>query len=538
MMSNKEIGSYFSLLAELMELHEENAFKIKSYAYAGRNLRNIELPLTEMTVDEMELYEGVGNAIAHKIFDFIHTGKFELLEKYLAITPKGVVEMLQIKGIGPKKIRQLWKELDIENLGELEYACTENRLLELKGFGKKTQENILQQLQFIHQNSNKFRWAQLELIANEIMDALLDEFPNYQISFCGEYRRKNIILEKVEILLDITDVGVQTQLQEKYKDYPVEFHFSTPQFFYLDLLKRSSAEEHFSFLSYKLEEQQAFASEEEIYASVQLPFIPPEIRDNNFEWTYVEQNKLYQLVELNAIKGIVHSHTQYSDGANTINEMAEYCLRNNFEYLVVSDHSKSAFYANGLTEDRLIKQHEEIDKLNANHPDFKIFKSIECDILYDGSLDYTDDVLSSFDLVIASVHSNLKMNEEKAMQRLLKAIENPKMHILGHLTGRLLLSRSGYPVNHKKIIDACAQNGVCIEINANPYRLDIDYKWLQYCMEKNVWISINPDAHNLAGIQDITYGIHAARKGGLLKSFLINALPADEFISILHRFKK
>ncbi len=537
-MSNKEIGSYFSLLAELMELHEENDFKIKSYAYAGRNLRNIDEPLAAMSVDEMEHYEGVGNAIAHKIYELVNNGKFELLDKYLAITPKGVVEMLQIKGIGPKKIRQLWKELDIENIGELEYACNENRLLELKGFGKKTQENILQQIQFIQQNANKFRWAQLELIANEVMDALQEEFTQQQISFCGNYRRKKIILEQVDFLLDITDAGVQTQLKEKYKDYPVAFHFSTPQFFYLELLKLSSAEEHFSFLSYKLNEQQHFSSENEIYTSVHLPFIPPEIRDNNFEWTYAEQNKLDQLVELNDIKGIVHTHTQYSDGANTISEMTDYCIRNKFEYLVISDHSKSAFYANGLTEDRLIKQHEEIDKLNTHHPDFKIFKSIECDILNDGSLDYSDEILNTFDLVIASVHANLKMNEEKAMQRLLKAIENPKMHILGHLTGRLLLSRSGYPVDHKKIIDACAQNGVCIEINANPYRLDIDYHWLPYCMEKNVWISINPDAHNLQGIHDIAYGIHAARKGGLLKTYLINALPAKDFIATLKQFKK
>lgn len=538
MMTNKEIGSYFALLADLMELHEENAFKIKSYAYAGRNLRNIDVPLAEMSIDEMEKYEGVGNAIAHKIYDFVHNEKFELLKKYLEITPKGIVEILQIKGIGPKKIRQLWKELDIETMGELEYACTENRLLELKGFGKKTQESILQQIQFIHQNARKFRWAQLELIAQEILEEIQQNYPQMPVSFCGEYRRKFIVLEHVDFLIGTTDTNVQQQLSEQYKDYPVQLHFSSVEEFHLQLLQHSSSMEHFSYLSYKLDESQSFSSEEAIYQSVGLPYIPAEIRDNQLEWKYAEDDKLGQLIETKDIKGVVHTHTLYSDGANSIKEMAKYCIENNFEYLVISDHSKSAFYANGLSEERIRQQHEEIDALQNKIAPFKIFKSIECDILNDGSLDYSNDILQSFDLVIASIHSNLKMNEEKAMSRLIRAIENPYTHILGHLTGRLLLSRSGYPVNHKKIIDACAQNNVCIEINANPYRLDIDYHWLTYCMEKNVWISINPDAHQLNGIHDIQYGVYAARKGGLLKSAVLNALPLSEFEEELAKLKK
>ena len=238
---------------------------------------------------------------------------------------------------------------------------------------------------------------------------------------------------------------------------------------------------------------------------------------------------LNNIIELKDIKGIIHTHTKYSDGSNSIEEMAQHCMQKGYEYLVISDHSKSAFYANGLSVERIIEQHQEIDQLNLKYPNFKIYKSIESDILYDGSIDYEDNVLQMFDLVIASVHSNLRMTEEKAMERLIKAIENPHTTILGHLTGRLLLSRKGYPINHQKVIDACAENDVVIELNANPNRLDIDYKWIDYCQQKNVKIAINPDAHNLAGISDVRFGVIAARKGLLFKRNTLNTLTQSEF---------
>jgi len=232
---------------------------------------------------------------------------------------------------------------------------------------------------------------------------------------------------------------------------------------------------------------------------------------------------------LKDIKGVVHNHSTWSDGRNSIKEMAEACMERGFEYLVMSDHSKTAVYANGLQEERVRQQHIEIDALNKSLSPFKIFKSIESDILYDGTLDYSDEVLKTFDLVIASVHSQLRMPEEKAMERLMAAIEHPATNILGHMTGRLLLSRPGYPVNHKLIIDACAKHKVAIEINANPYRLDMDYHWLPYAQEQGVLISINPDAHSIDGINDIKYGVFAAQKGGLLKQNTLNACTLDEF---------
>lgn len=528
-MNNIEIAQHFALLADLMELHGENPFKIKSYTFAARHLKNIDESLSGLSIEELEEIEGVGKAIAAKIFHLCKTGKLDLLEKYLSVTPPGVVELLKIKGIGPKKIAQLWKELDIESIGELEYACNENRLITLKGFGAKTQENILQQIQFINQSSNKFLWASLEELANDILHELQQKHPDFPVSTCGDFRRKEVVLERVDFLVGNENPSIQQEIIRKYKQYPVHFSFCTKNTFYLKLLELSSAAEHFSFLSYKVDTTKSYHSEKAIYDAAGYSFIPPELRDNRIEWAMAERGEMDQLVQLTDIKGIVHAHSDYSDGSNTLKEMAGYCKEHGFEYLVISDHSKSAFYADGMQEEKILKQHQEIERLNKELTPFRIFKSIESDILNDGSLDYSNVVLQSFDLIIASVHSQLRMNEEKAMHRLIKAIENPYTTILGHPTGRLLLSRKGYTVDHKKIIDACAANNVCIELNANPYRLDIDYSWIQYCQEKNVLVSVNPDAHNLRGIHDIQYGIHAARKGGLLKSFTLNALTKDNF---------
>jgi DNA polymerase (family 10) len=528
-MNNREIAQYFGLLADLMELHNENPFKIKSYAFAARNLKNIDVPLKDLSIEELENIQGVGKTIGAKIFHLTHSGKFELLEKYAAMTPPGIIELLQLKGIGPKKIAQLWKELEIESIGELEYACNENRLVELKGFGKKTQENILQQLQFFSSNANKFLWVSLEELANEIIAEIQTEYPGINVSTCGEFRRKGIVLQTVDFLISSDDQKIKTDVEEKYKGHPVQFHFCKPSEFYLKLLELSGDKEHFGFLSYKIDASKNYSSEKEIYEAAGFPFIPPELRDNKIEWKLAEENKLPELIDIADIKGIVHAHSNYSDGAPTLKQLATFCNEQGFEYLVISDHSRSAFYANGLSVQRILEQHDEIDQLNKQLAPFHIFKSIECDILPDGSLDYEDEILKKLDLVIASVHSQLKMSEEKAMKRLLKAIEHPYTTILGHMTGRLLLSRPGYPVDHKKIIDACAANNVCIEVNANPRRLDIDYSWIPYCMEKDAMISINPDAHSLRGVHDIKYGVYAARKGGLLKDNTLNTLTKDNF---------
>ena len=252
------------------------------------------------------------------------------------------------------------------------------------------------------------------------------------------------------------------------------------------------------------------------------------MREGLTEVELARENKIPKLIDLADLKGILHNHSTYSDGVDTLKDMAVYCKELGYEYLGICDHSQSAFYANGLKPDRVFEQQKEIDELNKSLFPFKIFKGIESDILNDGSLDYTDDILQTFDFIVASVHSNLKMMEDKATARLIKAIENPFTTILGHPTGRLLLSRAGYAINHRKVIDACAANGVVIELNAHPYRLDIDWRWIPYCIEKGVMISVNPDAHHKQGYHDMYYGTCVGRKGMLTKKSCFNAFNKEE----------
>ncbi len=274
--------------------------------------------------------------------------------------------------------------------------------------------------------------------------------------------------------------------------------------------------------------QAEYKTEEEIYQALKLQYIEPELREGLNEVEFAKENKIPKLIELSDLKGILHNHSTYSDGVHSLKEMADYCKELGYQYLGICDHSKSAFYAQGLNEERVWQQQMEIAKLNKGYGDsFKILSGIESDILNDGNLDYAEDVLKTFDFIVASVHSNLKMTEEKATERLIKAIENPYTSILGHPTGRLLLARPGYPINHKKVIDACAANKVSMELNAHPYRLDIDWRWIWYCLEKNVMVSINPDAHHMEGYHDMKYGVCVARKGMLTKEMCLNALDLD-----------
>jgi DNA polymerase (family 10) len=271
--------------------------------------------------------------------------------------------------------------------------------------------------------------------------------------------------------------------------------------------------------------------ESQVFALAKQPFIPAELREEPWALTLNQSKGIPTLIEETDIKGVVHTHSTYSDGLNTLKEMAEYTKAQGFEYLVMSDHSKSAFYANGLQTERVLLQMEEIDALNQQMAPFRIFKGIESDILNDGSLDYPEDILAKFEVIIASVHSNLRMDEAKATQRIIKAVENPYTRILGHPTGRLLLSRQGYPLDHLKVIDACAANGVAIELNASPYRLDLDWSWIPYALEKGVMISINPDAHSKQGIHDIHFGVLSARKGALSAKYCLNAKGVNDFVT-------
>lgn len=545
-MTNKEIANTFQFLGNIMELHDENPFKIRSYSSAYITLRKFPTPLADLSLEELAAIKGIGKAISEKTRELVETGSMQALQKYLDKTPPGIQDMLRVKGFGPKKIKAVWKELGVETIGELLYACNENRLVELKGFGQKTQEDLRQKLEYFQKSAGKYRYADVDQEANAVIDFIKKTLPEALVSSAGALRRKSNIVEKIEVVVGC-DEGIESLFDQEYlvllkqsdhtflakteHETSVVIYQCQKGEFGSKLFRYSAGEAFLQAFLKKTEgtDFKGFSDESQIFTKANLSFIEPELREQEWALDLASNNALPSLVEVDDIKGVVHAHSTYSDGLNTLREMAEHSKKLGYQYLAISDHSKAAFYANGLKEDRLEEQWAEIDLLNQELAPFKIFKSIECDILADGRLDYDDAILSRFDLVIASVHSNLKMDEEKATTRILQAIENPHTRILGHPTGRLLLSRLGYPLDHQKIIDACAEHNVAIELNANPYRLDLDWTWIPYALEKGVLISINPDAHSTGGINDIRFGVFSARKGGLAADKCLTCFDLEQF---------
>jgi DNA polymerase (family X) len=545
-MTNKEIAKTFQFLGDIMELHGENPFKIRSYQNAYLTLRKLDRPLAEMPQAEVSAIKGIGPAISEKIRELLDHGTMKTLTEYQAKTPEGVQEMLHIKGFGPKKIAVIWKDLGVETIGELYYAVNENRLLDLKGFGQKTQEELRKQLEYFLKTRNQFHFASLEADAEALEAAFKSQLPGVQVALTGATRRQTEVLEAIEILLGTEQelsatcqaLGITIQAREdkiakgvNANEYPVILYQCAATEFGTRQFERSATPDFLQAFLQKnqLSEVPLAADEEAIFANTSTPVIPAYLREEPWALEKATPTILSQIIRDEDLRGIVHNHSTYSDGIHSLADMAEYTRASGYEYLVMSDHSKSAFYANGLQPERVLQQMEEIDRLNAAMAPFKVFKSIESDILNDGSLDYEPALLAKFDLVIASVHSNLRMDLDKATNRVIKAIENPFTRILGHPTGRLLLSRPGYPLDHQKIIDACAANGVVIELNASPYRLDLDWRWIPYALEKGVMISINPDAHSREAIHQVHYGVLAARKGLLSRNMCLNAKNLQDF---------
>ncbi|MFN4972071.1 MAG: helix-hairpin-helix domain-containing protein [Bacteroidota bacterium] len=541
MISNSEISELLSYTADLSELHDGNPFKIKSYQSAAYRIDKMTTTLAALSVDELAAQPGIGKSIAAKIHEIATTGTLAELNELIEQTPAGVIDLFKVKGIGPKKIAFIWHNLGIESIGELLYACKENRLLQAKGFGQKTQQNIIDSIEFIFENAHKFHYYKVEKAALMLIEIITKQIPNVCVEMCGELRRKCETPDKIELVAGIAADELLEHLKSisflsnltlhqthiagtMEPQLPLIVYTCAPQQFAYYLWKHTGSDEHTALLI----ADENVANEADIYEANKLSFIPAELRENRGEIQWAAEGKLPELIKTEYLRGTLHNHTQYSDGKHSLREMALYAKQLGYEYLGVCDHSQSAQYAGGLKPDAVLKQFAEIDSLNKELAPFHIFKGIESDILGDGSLDYDDRLLEQFDFVVASVHSNLKMNEEKAMMRLMRAIENPYTTILGHPTGRLLLMREGYPIDHQKIIDACAANGVCIEINANPYRLDLDWRWINYAVQKNVMLSINPDAHEMEGYHDMYYGVCVARKGGLTSQHCLNTFSLDE----------
>ncbi|MDN5216449.1 DNA polymerase/3'-5' exonuclease PolX [Fulvivirgaceae bacterium BMA12] len=553
-MENKEIIKRLGLIASLLELHGENPFKVRGYSSAVYHLDKADVQVAGKSREELEKLEGVGKGIAATIAEMNETGESATLDKLLAQTPEGLVSLLEINGFGPKKIRTLWQELDITDGKTLYEACKAGKIAAVKGFGAKLQEKLENALQFTFVSQGKFRYRQVEEVIGSLVEQLKSNLPDSLVEAAGEFRRNMEVVNNACIVIGIDDPATAHKFLDnlpsitkneqasgpftwrgKFNDLglTLEIHITDQKKFFNLLLKHTGSAKHLSIplpengTLYQIISEQTFGSEADAYSAAGLQFIEPEMREGSFEFQLAQEQKLPELLKLEDLKGTIHNHSTYSDGKNSLREMAEYCKGMGYEYLGIADHSKTAIYANGLDEDRINQQHQEIDELNKELAPFKIFKGIESDILNEGDLDYDDDVLASFDFIVASIHSQLSMDINKATNRLLTAIANPFTTMLGHPTGRLLLKREGYPINHKAVIDACAENNVIIEINAHPFRLDLDWRWVHYALEKGVMLSINPDAHSTAQYELMKYGVLVGRKGGLTKKETFNCLDCE-----------
>ena len=550
-MDNYAIADNFSLLAKLIDIHGDNSFKAKSYASAAFTIEKLPVQLSTLQANKISDLRGIGASIATKIVEQLTTSRLSELDSYIIKTPVGLFEMLKIKGLGPKKIATVWKELEIENIGELLYACNENRLLLYKGFGEKNQKSIKTSIEFYLNNQGHYLFSQIEEFATAFTIRLETEL-SYTFLPTGDFRRHAEVIHKLEWVTDIDQPTLVTWLSENEytiqekeglleakgtENVTMHFFLATASNMYNKLFETTGSVDfmHAWQQTFTYPGNGEIKKEEDIFLEKQVAFIPPFLREQAAIIDRAKENNIPEVVEVSNIKGIIHTHSNWSDGSNTIEEMARGAMEKGYEYLVISDHSKSAFYANGLYPDRIYAQHQLIRELNEELAPFKIFKSIESDILNDGSLDYDENVLSTFDLVIASIHSNLKMSGEKAMLRLLAAIANPYTTILGHMTGRLLLSRNGYPVNYKSIIDACVKHNVVIELNANPRRLDMDWRYINEAISCGVLISINPDAHQIGAFNDIRFGVLAAQKGGLTKLDNLSCFSLTQFEAFLKK---
>jgi len=563
-MTNKEIARVLKITADLLEIHDENPFRIRTYTNAAFVADRHNNPLKNLSEEALERVDGIGKGVAKAITEILASGSFDVLEQLKAKTPAGVIEISGIKGLGPKKIKTLWRELQIESIDQLREACATGRIAATKGFGEKTQEAILENLRYLDMNRGKALFADAEAPANELLVLLKKAFPGTSISFTGELRRKSDIVTSVDVLIENVSLEKIAAQLGKYEWTQINLKSSGPYTlrgtfkraeipwliriapkgqFHQKLILFSGSEGHLSAIQQNGRNLAEYTTntihddEESYYTEFNMPWIIPEIREEIYDQEQLVVISRSELIQDSDLRGSFHNHSTYSDGKNTIREMVEKCISLGYEYLGMSDHSQSAFYANGLQEFHVLNQLEEIDRLNVELAPFTIFKGIESDILNDGSLDYRPEILAKFDFIVASIHSNLNMDSEKATARLIKAIENPYTTMLGHATGRLLLKRPGYPIDHAKIIEACAQHGVIIEINANPWRLDLDWRWVSYALQKGVMLSINPDAHEVDGLQDMRYGVISGRKGGLTKAMTFNTKPLTEVKQYLARRK-
>lgn len=504
--------------------------------------------------------KGIGEGLAVVVTELVATGRSSSHEELKVSFPAGVMEMAGVPGLGPKKIKAIHEQLGVGSVGELEYACIENRLVGLPGFGQKTQEKILAGIRQFKRRQGFHLFANVVEEARSLLEAVRAMPGVVQADLSGEIRRlaevvqshtlvaagpqPKAVVEALQSLPGVTQVehrpGTHTVAARSPLGLPVTVKLAGVAEYGWELLCTTGSVEHVEALTHKLQERGGALSgetEEAVYAAAGLPRIPPELREGHGEIELAAGGRLPVLIEAGQVQGIFHNHTVWSDGSATLEQMVGTARSLGYRYIGITDHSQSAFYANGLKEDRVKAQHAEIDVVQKKFPDIRIFKGIEADILADGAMDYPDGVLATFDFVIASVHSRFNLSEEDQTNRICRALANPYVTMLGHATGRLLLSRDAYRVDMKKVLDAAAEHGKIVEINANPHRLDLDWRLCGYAKERGVQFSINPDAHSTEGLEHVPFGVNVARKGGVTAGDVVNTLSAEAMAARLQSMR-
>ena len=571
-MDNKDIASVLEEMATLMELKGENAFRCRSYANAARQIETLQEPVTALIGrGELDSIRGIGKGLAGSITELVQTGRMEAYEKLMASIPEGLLEMLEVPGLGAKRVRTIYEKLGISDVDALAKACEAGEVEKLSGFGKKTAERMLQGVAYLQQHRGRFLCSTALNEAEAVREVLLGRPGVIRLEVTGSVRRCSETAKDVDLVASSEDraglaeafagyEGVEqvtgkgeTKVSVVLKsgmaadlrivsddEFPCVLHHFTGSKEHNTLMRWRAKEQGMKLNEYGLfrgEDRVPCKDEAELFKALGLAYIPPELREGLDEIERAEQEAFPDLVSIEDLKGTLHVHTSFSDGRGSVEEMALAAQALGYAYVGICDHSRAAAYANGLTEERVREQWEEIDRVNDALEGIRVLKGIEVDILGDGSLDFEDDFLGEFDLVVASVHSKFTMTEAEATERMVRAVENPHVAILGHPTGRLLLSREGYPLDVSAVIDAAAGCGTSIELNANPSRLDLDWRHLAYARERGVKIPINTDAHSTAGLADMRYGVGIARKGGLTAGDVLNAMPVEEFMAyISHPF--
>jgi DNA polymerase (family 10) len=582
-MDKKRVIEILDEIGTLLELTGENPFRSRAYHNGAQVVGGLTDDLDELIRQgSLTSIKGIGQGLADTITELMQTGKTKMHEELRAKVPSGVLEMLRIQGLGPRKIKTLYEKLHITSIAELREACEKQRLRSLDGFGSKTEENILKNISHLERSSDKHLYPQAHESAEKIV-ALLRQIKGVkQCDYAGSLRRRKEIIGDIDILISASDKsrnvivsaftkqedvetivasgdtkaavilknGIQCDLRiVSDAEYPFTLNYFTGSKEHNVEMRSLARKQGLSLNEYgftRIDESKSTkadkkvpscGNEEEIYKTLGLHYIPPELRENMGEIEFAQKHVIPKLIELSDLRGTFHCHTTDSDGLNSLDQMTAAAQDLGWQYIGFADHSQTAAYAGGMSPAKVRAQMKRIDLMNEQNKKFHVFKGVECDILSDGSMDYHDTLLSEFDYVVASIHNKFKMTEDEATKRVIKALKNKYVTILGHPTGRLLLQRDGYPVKMLDIINAASDYGKAIEINAHPLRLDLDWRFLRYAKEKGVPIFINPDAHNINGLQDVQYGVGIARKGWLEPKDVVNSWPVKQILHYL-RIKK